>query len=274
VNIARAIIVVVLSLGLGGPGVARADHLVLVAALSMQSSGLLAQILPKFTAATGIEVTAMAKGAEQALASAARGEADLLLVHDPQAEAAFVAAGHGLPPREIAWNDLLLVGPKSDPAHIGGTRNAARALKAIADTGVSFVTRGDHSGTDAQEHRLWSRAGVDPSGQAWYHTIPGGSEAVLDAAVAMQAVILTDRSTWLALKHQGNLVALVQGDRDFINRYDVIELNPTRHAQANLAAAHVLAQWLAGPAGQQAIGAVMIDGEQAFHPDADAPYPR
>ncbi len=253
-------------------GAAHAESIVLASTTSVDNSGLLAKILPVFTAQTGIEVKVIAQGTGQALATAAHGDADLVLVHDPDAEAKFIAEGHGLKPVEIAWNDFLFVGPKVDPAHIAGGTNAITALRAIAATGTPFVTRGDKSGTDAAEKRLWKKAGIAPQGQGWYRDIGGGMGAALNAAAAMDAVLLTDRGTWLSFQNKRNLVPLVEHDPSFINRYDVIELNPATHPTAKLTAAKVLAQWLASREGQTAIGALALGGEQLFHPDAGKPY--
>jgi tungstate transport system substrate-binding protein len=253
-------------------GAAQAESIVLASTTSVDNSGLLAKILPVFTAQTGIEVKVIAQGTGQALATAAHGDADLVLVHDPDAEARFIEAGHGLKPVEIAWNDFLFVGPKSDPAHIAGGHDAIAALHAIAASATSFVTRGDKSGTDAAEKRLWKKAGIDPQGQGWYRDIGGGMGAALNTAAAMDAVLLTDRGTWLSFQNKRDLVPLVERDPAFINRYDVIELNPASHANAKLELAHKLAAWLAGPEGQREIGTVVMGGEQLFHPDAGQPY--
>ena len=258
----------VFALLLGFASPAMAETITLASTTSVDNSGLLGKILPVFTNATGIEVKVIAQGTGQALATAANGDADLVLVHDPDAEAVFVAAGHGLQPREIAWNDFLFVGPKSS---LTGGKDALAALRVIAAEKMVFVSRGDKSGTDAAEKRLWKKAGIDPVGQGWYRDIGGGMGAALNAAAAMGAVVFTDRGTWIAFNNKRDLVALVEGDPGFINRYDVIQLNPARHPTAKLAAAKVLAEWLAGPDGQREIGALVVGGEQLFHPDADSP---
>jgi tungstate transport system substrate-binding protein len=247
---------------------AQAETITLASTTSVENSGLLAKILPVFTRQTGIDVKVIAQGTGQALATAANGDADLVLVHDPDAEAAFVAAGHGLKPKEIAWNDFLFVGPKSA---LSGTHDALAALRLIAAQAMPFVSRGDKSGTDAAEKRLWKKTGIDPVGQPWYRDIGGGMGAALNAAAALNAVTFTDRGTWLSFNNKRELVALVEGDPGFINRYDVIQLNPARHRTAKLAPAAILADWLAGPDGQREIGAMVLGGEQLFHPDADAP---
>jgi tungstate transport system substrate-binding protein len=252
---------------------AKAETILLASTTSVDNSGLLARILPIFTAKTGIEVRVLAQGTGQALATAAHGDADLVLVHDPEAEAKFIAAGHGILRREIAWNDFIFVGPKSDPAHIGGTNDAVAALRSIAEAKAPFVSRGDSSGTDALEKRLWKVAGIDPTRQDWYRDIGGGMGAALNAAAAMDATTLSDRGTWLSFNNRRDLVVLVQGDPRLLNRYDVIQLNPSLHPTIKAAPARQLAEWLAGPEGQAAIGAYTINGEQLFHPDADNPHP-
>ena len=131
------------------------ETIILASTTSVENSGLLAHILPAFTKDTGITVHVLAQGTGQALATAARDDADLVLVHDPEAEQKFVAAGDGIDRRQIAWNDFIVVGPRSDPAHIAGTHDAVAALKAIAGMQSPFISRGDKSGTDALEHRLW-----------------------------------------------------------------------------------------------------------------------
>jgi tungstate transport system substrate-binding protein len=251
----------------GRPAVA-AESLVLASTTSVENSGLLDSILPQFTRVSGIKVRVVAQGTGQALATAARGDADLVLVHDPEAEDAFMAQGHGLSRREIAWNDFIIVGPAGDPAHVAGGKDATAAFKAVADAKAPFVSRGDKSGTDALEKRLWKALGLDPValGGGWYRDIGGGMGAALNAASAMEAYTLSDRGTWLSFKNKANLKILVEGDKRLINRYDVILLDPKRHPEAQHAAATRLADWLLSADGQAAIGAYEICGEQLFHP--------
>ena len=245
--------------------------IVLACTTSVENSGLLARILPQFTRQTGIGVHVIAQGTGQALATAAHGDADLVLVHDPEAEASFMVAGHGLTRQEIAWNDFVIVGPASDPARIAGTRDVAAALKAIAAARAPFVSRGDQSGTDALEKRLWKAAGLDPTGfgVSWYRDIGGGMGAALNAAAAMDAYTLSDRGTWLSFGNKAGMKIEVEGDPGLLNRYDIIMLNPTTHPQAKQEPAHRLAAWLSSPDGQAAIGSYMIAGERLFHPEAD-----
>jgi tungstate transport system substrate-binding protein len=250
------------------------QSIVLASTTSVENSGLLAHILPLFTKQTGIEVRVLAQGTGQALATASRGDADLVLVHDPEAEQKFIAAGDGVDRRQIAWNDFILVGPRADPARIAGSRDAVAALKAIAAAGAPFVSRGDKSGTDALEHRLWRAAGIDPTagGRAsWYHDIGGGMGAALNAAAAMNAYTISDRGTWLSFGNKRDLVVLSEGDPRLLNRYDVILLDPKKHPEAKQQPAHRFADWLTSTQGQAAIGAYRVAGEQLFHPSAAAP---
>jgi tungstate transport system substrate-binding protein len=250
------------------------QSIILASTTSVENSGLLAHILPLFTKETGITVHVLAQGTGQALETAARDDADLVLVHDPDAEEKFIATGNGIDRRQIAWNDFIVVGPRSDPAHIAGTHDAVAALKTIAGAQAPFVSRGDKSGTDALEHRLWRVAGIDPTqagGGSWYRDIGGGMGAALNAAQAMNAYTISDRGTWLSFANKGDLTVVVEGDPRLLNRYDVILLNPARHPVPKQALATRFAQWLVSPEGQAAIGAYKVDGEQLFHPSATAP---
>jgi tungstate transport system substrate-binding protein len=250
---------------------APAPTIVLGSTTSVQDSGLLQYLLPAFTRETGITVHVLAQGTGQALATAAHGDADLVLVHDPDAEQAFMTAGHGVARREIAWNDFVLVGPAGDPAKIAGSRDPVAAFSAIWRARVPFVSRGDKSGTDAKEKRIWRAADLEP-GHAeggWYRDIGGGMGAALNAAAAMNAYTLSDRGTWLSFANKRDLRILVEGGRDLINRYDVITLNPAEHPAAGQEPAQRLADWLASAEAQKLIGDYTVHGQRLFHPEAD-----
>jgi tungstate transport system substrate-binding protein len=249
------------------------QSIVLASTTSVEASGLLANILPQFTAQTGITVNVVAQGTGKALDTARRGDADLLLVHDPDAEQQFMDEGHGSTRRQIAWNDFIIVGPSSDPAHVKGGSDSVAALKAIASAQAPFVSRGDKSGTNAAELRLWKAVGQTPDAlrDKWYRDIGGGMGQALNAASAMDAYTLSDRGTWLSFKNRGSLIASIEGDPRLLNRYDVIELNPQKHAGAKLAAAKVFADWLVSFEGQQAIDAFEVNGQKLFNPSATSP---
>jgi tungstate transport system substrate-binding protein len=267
----RAALIGLIVIGTALPLAIRAQvperSIVLASTTSVDNSGLLGRILPVFTRNTGIQVRVLAQGTGQALATAAHGDADLVLVHDPDAEDRFMRDGHGLERHEIAWNDFIVVGPSADPAHIVGGHDAVAALRAIDAAQVPFVSRGDKSGTDALEKRLWKLAGLQPQG-SWYRDIGGGMGAALNAAAAMNAYTISDRGTWLAYSNKLALTVLLEGDPRLINRYDVILLNPRRHPNARHELARMLADWLSSTEGQAAIGAYQVGGTQLFHPDA------
>jgi len=257
-----------------GPLSAADQSIVLASTTSVEASGLLAAILPQFTAKTGITVNVVAQGTGKAIDTARRGDADLLLVHDPEAEQQFMNEGHGATRRQIAWNDFIVVGPAEDPARVRGGNDSVAALKAIASAQAAFVSRGDKSGTNAAELRLWKQAGQSPDALAkekWYRDIGGGMGQALNAASAMSAYTLSDRGTWLSFNNKGPLVIAIEGDPRLLNRYDVIELDPQKHAGAKLAAAKTFADWLVSPDGQQAIGAFQVGGQKLFVPSAAAP---
>src|ERR1700736_5455660 len=250
------------------------QSIVLASTTSVEASGLLANILPPFTAKTGITVNVVAQGTGKALDTARRGDSDLLLVHDPEAEQQFMDEGHGSTRRQIAWNDFIIVGPSADLAHVKGGSDSVAALKAIATSQAPFVSRGDKSVTNAAEVRLWKIAGQTPDlliKEKWYRDIGGGMGQALNAASAMDAYTLSDRGTWLSFNNKGSLIIAVEGDPRLINRYDVIELNPQKHTGAKLATARVFADWLVSSEGQQAIGAYQVNGQKLFNPSAGSP---
>src|ERR1700675_1035411 len=185
----RSILALLVTVGAMVVCSAAEQSIVLASTTSVEASGLLAKILPQFTAKTGITVNVVAQGTGKALDTARRGDADLLLVHDPEAEQQFMGEGHGSTRRQIAWNDFIIVGPSTDPAHVGGGRDSVAALKAIALAQAPFVSRGDKSGTNAAELRLWKMAGQTPDAlrEKWYRDIGGGMGQALNAARAMYA---------------------------------------------------------------------------------------
>ena len=254
------------------PKAVRAEDkfITLASTTSIDNSGLLTHILPQFKAASGIDVHVVALGTGQSLDVARRGDADLVLVHDPDAESKFMSEGHGITQREIAWNDFIIVGPSADPAKIKGGHDVVAAFRAIWSAQAPFVSRGDRSGTDALEKRLWKATDLDiTKAGPWYKDIGGGMGAALNAAAGMDAYTLCDRGTWVSFKNRRDLAIVLEGDSRLLNRYDVIELNPRLHPKAKLDLAKQFADWLASPSGQKAIGEYEISGQKLFHPESD-----
>ncbi|MBK1659268.1 substrate-binding domain-containing protein [Paracraurococcus ruber] len=255
------------------PAAAQDRFITLASTTSTEQSGLFAHLLPAFTRATGIGVRVVALGTGQALDVGRRGDADVVLVHDRAAEEAWVAEGWGGPRRPIMYNDFVVIGPAGDPAGIAGLTDTAEALRRIAAAKAPFVSRGDRSGTHAAELRLWRQAGLDPAAGrgAWYREVGQGMGPALNTAAAQDAYLLADRGTWLAFRNRQSLRILVEGDQRLFNQYGVMVVSPARHPHVKAAEAERFVAWLAGPAGQAAIAAYRIEGEQLFFPNAGRP---
>lgn len=234
---------------------------------STENSGLFKHLLPIFRNKTGIEVRVVAQGTGQALDTGRRGDCDVVFVHDKAAELRLVEAGWFVGRRDVMYNDFVIVGPRSDPARVGGMQDAVAALKKFQDAKAAFASRGDKSGTHSAELRLWTAAGIEPKG-AWYRETGSGMGATLNTASGMNAYALTDRGTWLAFKNRAELAILVQGDARLFNQYGVMLVNPARHPHVKRASGEAFIGWLVSPAGQAAIAAYAIGGEQLYFPNA------
>lgn len=258
------------SYGLGVSAQAQADPITLASTTSTENSGLLGAILPQFTAETGIPVRVVAVGTGAALNLGRQGDADVLLVHARSDEDAFVAAGHGAYRRDVMFNDFVIVGPRDDPAKISGMSDASQALARIAENSATFVSRGDDSGTHKAERRLWAETKVDPQSASggWYKESGSGMGATLNTAAGLGAYSLTDRGTWLSFRNRGDMDILLEGDPPLFNPYGVLLVNPERHPHIRADAAEKLVTWLTGTAGQAAIAAFRVDGQQLFFPNA------
>jgi tungstate transport system substrate-binding protein len=251
-----------------------ADRYITVASTtSTENSGLFKHILPLFEKATGIQVRVVAQGTGQALDTGKRGDADVVFVHDRAKEMALVQAGAFVGRRDVMYNDFVLVGPKTDPAQVAGGKDAVAALRKVASAKAAFASRGDRSGTHAAELRLWKAAGVDPvSGKGiWYRETGSGMGPTLNTAAAMNAYALTDRGTWLSFKNRGDLAIVVEGDRRLFNQYGIMLVNPARHPHVKKDMSQAFIEWMVSAAGQQAIAAYKIGGEQLFFPNAGKP---
>jgi tungstate transport system substrate-binding protein len=170
------------------------------------------------------------------------------------------------------YNDFVIVGPKSDPAGIKGTKDVAAALKKIKDKGAEFISRGDRSGTHSAELRLWKAAGIDIAKDKgpWYKAIGQGMGATLNTAAASNAYTLTDRATWIAFKNKRDLVIEVEGDKRLFNQYGIMLVNPAKHAHIKKEMGQTFVDWVVSSEGQKAISEYKIGGEQLFFPNAAA----
>ena len=250
-----------------------ADRFITVASTtSTEDSGLFKSILPKFTEKTGIEVRVVAKGTGQAIDIAKRGDADVLFVHHKASEEKFVAEGFSTERKPVMYNDFVIVGPKADPAKVGGSKDVSAALKSIAAAKAPFVSRGDDSGTHKSEQALWKTAGVDPTtGDGWYRAIGQGMGATLNTAAAVNGYAMTDRATWLSFKNRGDLDVLVEGDKRLFNQYGVMLVNPAKFAHVKAADGQAFVDWLVSAEGQKAIADYTINGKPLFFPNANEP---
>ena len=248
-----------------------ADRFIIVApTTSTDNWGLFKELLPRFTAATGIEVRVVAVGTGQAIKLARNGDADVLFVHHRKSEEKFVADGFGVKRFDVMYNDFVVVGPKSDPAKVMGTNDVAKAFAAIAAVKASFASRGDDSGTHKKELSLWKAAGVDvkAASGSWYRSTGSGMGATLNTASGMNAYALTDRGTWLKFANRGDLDIAVEGDKNLFNPYGVILVNPAKFKHIKAKDGQAFIDWLVSAAGQSAIGAYKLKGKQAFFPNA------
>lgn len=259
------------ALASGVEAAAQERFITLASTTSTEQSGLFAHILPLFRQDSGIEVRVVAVGTGQALAIAARGDADALLVHDRAGEDKFVAEGHGIDRRDVMYNDFVIVGPKADPAGIRGLKDAKEAFRRIAAAKAPFASRGDDSGTHRMELRLWQAAGVDPKRDPAYRELGSGMGPTLNTAAGLAAYTLADRATWASFRNRQDLEILAAGDPALFNPYGSILANPARFPHVKAAEARAWHEWLTSDKGRAAIASFKIGGEQLFFPSAAAP---
>lgn len=261
-----ASLVLTLSSGLA---LAQEKFIVVASTTSTEQSGLFGHILPIFTQKTGIQVRVVAQGTGQALKTAEQGNADVVFVHDRVAELKFANDGWGVDRREVMYNDFIIVGPKSDPAKIGGGKDVVAAYKKIAAAKAPFASRGDSSGTHAAELRLWKEADIDvkATGAGWYRETGSGMGPTLNTASGMNAYAFTDRGTWLSFKNRGDLVISVEDDVKLFNQYGVMLVNPAKHAHVKVNEGKAFVDWITSKEGQDAIASYKIEGQQLFFPN-------
>jgi tungstate transport system substrate-binding protein len=262
---------------LATPAFAQEKSIVVSSTTSTQDSGLFGHILPLFKSKTGIDVKVVSQGTGQALDTGRRGDADVVFVHAKPQEEKFVADGFGVKRYPVMYNDFILIGPKSDPAGIKGSKDIVAALKTIKEKAAPFISRGDKSGTHAAELALWKIAAIDITGAdksskdlgPWYKEIGQGMGAALNTASASNAYVLADRGTWLAFKNRGDLVIVVEGDKRLFNQYGVMLVNPAKHPSVKKELGQQFIDWLVSGEGQKAIADYKINGEQLFYPNAE-----
>jgi tungstate transport system substrate-binding protein len=269
----RCLVAIAASVVFGVSALAQDKSIVVASTTLTRDSGLFGHILPLFKARTGIDVKVVAQGTGQALDTGRRGDADVVFVHARSAEEKFLMEGFGVKRYPVMYNDFILVGPKSDPAGINGSKDIVAALKVIKDKGIPFISRGDRSGTHLAELALWKDAGIDIAKDKgpWYKEIGQGMGAALNTASASNAHVLSDRGTCLSFKNKGGLVIAVEGDKRLFNQYGVMLVNPQKHPSVKKELGQQFIDWLVSPEGQKAIANYEIGGEQLFYPNAGDP---
>lgn len=267
-----AVLMTVVISGCGSSRDSETSEIIVASTTSTSDSGLFDELLPAFQAAySQYRVVVSAVGTGEALKLGERCDADVVLVHSPEAEKKFVADGFGTERREVMYNDFVIVGPHADPAGIDGSTDAVAAFKKIAGTGSPFISRGDDSGTNKAELKLWEKAGLGKPAGAWYRSIGQGMGEALRIADETQGYTLADRGTWLSMKDKlPGLEIVVEGDQALFNQYGVIPVSPDRCPDINSAGAQVFADWLVSPEGQKVIGDYGKEkyGQALFVPNA------
>jgi len=245
-------------------------NIILATTTSTQDTGLLDVLIPIFEKETGYFVKTIAVGSGQAMVMGQKGEADVLLVHSPDAEKKFVADGFGVNRQLVMHNDFIIVGPAADPAKIKGTKSSGEALKLIANANALFISRGDNSGTHAKEKTLWKKVDINPVGQKWYQETGSGMGQTLNVVAEKKGYTLTDRGTYLSLKKNLGLDILVEGDSDLLNIYHVIEVNVDKWPKVNVEGAKAFAEFMISKKIQKIIKTFGVDkyGTPLFFPDA------
>jgi len=244
-------------------GLASAERLRLATTTSTENSGLLSVLLPPFEKARDCNVDVIAVGTGKAIKLGEAGDVDVILVHAKSREDRFVEQGFGVNRRDVMYNDFVLLGPAADPAGIKGAASVSEAMKRIAETGATFVSRGDDSGTHTKEKKLWETAGVQPKGD-WYLEAGRGMGEVITMATERRGYTLSDRGTWVAYKDKSDLQVLGEGDKGLFNPYGVIPVNPARHPHVKAQLAEAFAEYLTGAEGQGIIAGYRMNGEPLF----------
>jgi tungstate transport system substrate-binding protein len=267
-----AVLIVLGGVGLFSAPAAQAQQksVILATTTSTQDSGLLDVLIPMFEKKTGYFVKTIAVGSGQAMAMGEKGEADVLLIHSPDAEKKFMTGGYGVDRKLVMHNDFIIVGPAADPSKVKGTKAAAEVFKKIAASQGLFMSRGDKSGTHAKELAIWKAAGVNPEKEKWYQQTGLGMGQTLNVASEKRAYTLADRGTYLALKKRLDLAILAEGDAILLNIYHVIDVNPAKFAKVNAAGGRAFNDFMVSKEVQDVIRTFGVDkfGSPLFFPDA------
>lgn len=234
---------------------------------STENSGLLSVLNPVFEKKYQARIDVIAVGTGKALKLGENGDVDIVFVHAPAAEIAFVEAGFGVDRKAVMHNDFVLLGAKDDTAQLKSSKTAVEAFQKIATNEAEFVSRGDDSGTHKKEKSLWKTAGIEPNG-LWYIAAGQGMGAVLQMADEKQAYTLADRGTYIAYQDKIELNIVFEGDKELFNPYHIMAVNPERYETANYSLAKKYIEFVTSEEGQKIIADYKKQGQQLFYPDA------
>jgi len=231
---------------------------------STENSGLLKVLLPPFEKQCNCHVDVISVGTGKALKLGETGDVDVVLVHARKLEDKFVADGYGVNRRDVMYNDFVIIGPASDPAHVKGAKTSAEAFKRIADGKSTFISRGDESGTHQKEKEIWAEAGVTPQGK-WYRSAGQGMGEVILMATEQHAYTLADRGTYNAFRHgKTDLAVVFENEKGLFNPYSVIAVNPKKFPQVKYELATKFVDFITGPEGQKIIANYKVEGDPIF----------
>lgn len=242
------------------------DFITLATTTSTYDSGLLDFLNPIFTDQTGIEVQVISQGTGAALETGARGDADLLLVHDRASELKRVEDGAFVDRYDVMYNDFIIVGPEADPAGIAAATSVVNALTLIYEAALPFISRGDDSGTHRMEQRLWASADLNPTGQDWYYSIGQGMGETLNMANELLGYALTDRGTYVATVDNMDLVIILEDDPLLFNQYGVMAVNPAEQPHVKYDYTMIYIKFVMSAEGQDIINSYQVNGETLFFP--------
>lgn len=272
----KAVLLTMLALGAAWGCQRTAAQVKMATTTSAANTGLLDYLLPEFEKDTGLRVDYIATGTGMALMHGRNGDVDVVLVHAPSAEEEFVANHYGVERVPVMWNDFVILGPPNDPAAVRHSENAVDVLTRLSEAKARFVSRGDDSGTHKKELEIWKQAGVEPSGD-WYVEAGQGMGACLTMANNLQAYVLADRATYLAMADRLELTVASEGDPLLVNPYTIIMVSPDKHPHVNRADAERLIEWITSPRGQTLIEGYRVNGQRLFRlfgPEPVAPPSR
>ena len=243
-------------------------NIVLATTTSTQDTGLLDTLVPAFSKKYGVNVKVIAVGTGEAIEMGKRGDADVILVHSRKSEDEFVTAGFGVNRKDVMYNFYFLVGPKNDPAKVAEKKDIVSAMAAIANSGSTFISRGDESGTHKKEKTLWEKANIKPQGNKWFMEIGQGMGATLTMASEQGGYTLVDSGTWYAYMDKVNMKVVLEGDKALFNPYGVIAVNPAKYPNIGYHSATAFSEFITSEEGQGIIKNYKKNGYQLFVPDA------